>query len=99
GDLVSRLVRSTRALGQLVGRAHVARTRLELLAVHPERLLQRLRLHELLEGHAVGPEVVLPAAGEGGNLVPAPGEEEAEHLLHPEPLEELDAARAQARAL
>ena len=47
----------------------------------------------------MGPEVLLPAAHQGGNLVPAPGEEQAEHLLHPQALEELDAARAQARAL
>ena len=36
---------------------------------------------------------------EGRDLVAAPGQEQAEHLLHPEPLEELDPARAQARAL
>src|SRR5206468_12163256 len=61
--------------------------------------LQRLRLHELLQGDAMAFEVLAPAGYQSGNLLAPAAEEEPEHLLHPPALEELDAARAQARAL
>src|SRR5262249_41484360 len=98
-DLIARLIGPRGAESQFVGGRGVTRSSLHLLLVRGQRILKRLRLHELLDGYAVGGEVVLPAPDDEGYLLALAAQQCAEDLLHPLALEQFETARAQSRAL
>src|SRR5260370_29415781 len=98
-DLVTGLIRALRAEGELVRRGGIPLALANLVLIARGRFLERLRLHEVADGHAMSLEIPLPPLMENRNVRRLAPQEQAEHLLHPPSLEELDATRAQARAL